>query len=251
MRIVEGAEGPGPGDELRELSQLTQPDVRMSFIGLRDGGVTRRISQEDRHEQIAAVELHGGVPEGIRVQFDTARNAYLYAWFVYRFHVVAEQLAFSTLELALRTRLIDAELLDQEGQECQVLPPRCPGDAPRVKLKRATLSRLLEIAKETGLVSNERLELRVAWALLLAAERESTDRIQEMRKQGLSEMVISDEALTPNEEELSYDWIRHFARTIPRVRNHYAHGSTALHANVLWTFQVVQQLINQLFLGAE
>jgi len=100
----------------------------MRFLAVREGGWVRSITQQDRHEFIAAYDLNPAVPEDIRVQFDTARNLYLYAWNVYRFHVVAEHQALSTLELALRTRLISANVLDAKGTHTRTLAPKVPGD---------------------------------------------------------------------------------------------------------------------------
>lgn len=40
-----------------------------------------------------------------RQQFDIARNAFVYSWFVYEFSTLAEQQCFATLEMALKRRL--------------------------------------------------------------------------------------------------------------------------------------------------
>jgi len=68
-------------------------------------------SLEKRHSAIATVQLSDAVPEQIRIHFETAKNAYLYAWCVYRFHMVAEHYVFSTLELSLRERLNELGLV--------------------------------------------------------------------------------------------------------------------------------------------
>ena len=49
----------------------------------------------DHHELISAHVLHAGVPREIVLQFETARNVYLYAWFVYRFYPVVEHQCLS------------------------------------------------------------------------------------------------------------------------------------------------------------
>lgn len=50
--------------------------------------------------------MSDAAPEEIRREFDTARNAFIYSWFVYEFTTVAELAGYTVLELALR-RLID------------------------------------------------------------------------------------------------------------------------------------------------
>jgi hypothetical protein len=52
----------------------------------------------------ALIELSERVPPAIRQQFDIARNAFIYSWFVYEFATLAEQQCFATLEMALRHR---------------------------------------------------------------------------------------------------------------------------------------------------
>lgn len=60
----------------------------------------------DLHAMIEPIQLSDAVPEEIRREFDTARNAFVYSWFVYEFTTVAELAGYTVLELALR-RLID------------------------------------------------------------------------------------------------------------------------------------------------
>jgi hypothetical protein len=64
---------------------------------------------------------------------------------------------------------------------------------------------------------------------------------------GLTEFVINDSMAKPNAEETSFDWLDHFIRHIPDQRNMHAHGTTTLYSNVLSTFEIVSELINQLF----
>jgi hypothetical protein len=66
----------------------------------------------------------------------------LYAWFVYRFHPIAEQQALATLEFALRERLI---LLGAIGRNDEWVPG---------------LRKLLKDATARGLIGNERFPNR-------------------------------------------------------------------------------------------
>lgn len=238
-----------PADGLRSLEQLVRPDLRMSFLSVRDGAAVRPLSQEDRHTAISKFTLNDAVPEPIKVQFDTARNLFLYAWFVYRFHVVAEQHAMSTLELALRTKLVAASVLNSEGKHNRVLPPKTQGGPPRTKTSHVGLSDLMTLAVEHGFLGNHRIPDRESWARRLAEGRQSIELARKMTELGLIEMEVTSAPLCPNEEELNFDWIGHLASTLPKVRNIHAHGSSMLYTSVLWTFEVVQVLVNQLFVS--
>jgi hypothetical protein len=237
----------GPDDGLRSLEELEQPDVRMAHFAVRDDGGSRPITQRDRYESISSLELDEAVPSEVRVHFDTARNVYLYAWFVYRFHVIAEQQALATLELALRTKLMSIGVLDAEGKYKKTLLPKIAGGPLKEKWERAMLSRLLNIAAELDLLRNDRIEARAEWALRLARQRHSIEQVHKMTELGLTKMVLSNEDPVPTADELSFDWISHFAETLPETRNTYAHGSSMLHASVLRTFEIVRELVNQLY----
>jgi hypothetical protein len=80
-----------PCDLMRPLEQIGAADPRMAFFSLQTNDGCRPLNQEDRWQAIAAFSLIPEVSKSIRVRYDTARNLYLYAWHVYRFHVVAEQ----------------------------------------------------------------------------------------------------------------------------------------------------------------
>jgi hypothetical protein len=94
-------------EKLRLAEYVGEPDPRNTmFVRIdRTNGTARPIELADHHEQISAYALHAGVPQEIVLQFETARNVYLYAWFVYRFYPVAEHQCLACLELALRERL--------------------------------------------------------------------------------------------------------------------------------------------------
>jgi hypothetical protein len=89
-----------PADTLRGLEGISTPDPRM-IIGVEDPSAAFRL----RHHAISGLQLREWVPSDVRIHFETAKNVLLYAWCVYRFHMVAEQYALSTLEFALRERL--------------------------------------------------------------------------------------------------------------------------------------------------
>lgn len=59
---------------------------------------------EDLRDLVEPITLTASVPQDIRDEFDIARNAFVYSWFVYEFAPLAEKQAFTVLEMALRRR---------------------------------------------------------------------------------------------------------------------------------------------------
>jgi hypothetical protein len=233
-----------PVDGLRSLHQLAAPDTRMLYLAVRDGEAVRPLEQRDRYERIADLRLHDMVPEGVRVHYDTARNLYLYAWHVYRFHVVAEHQALASLEMALRFALARRGVIDDAGA---VLRPSADSPKPKGRGRPAGLSQLLSIAARIGLITNDGLTRRAQWAQQLAEDRRSIEQIQFMERNGLDRLVLPDVPAIPTADDLAFDWLQQFVEGLPRLRNEYAHGSQMLHANVLRTFQIVCDLINQIW----
>lgn len=208
-------------DSLRSADGALRPDPRMQHMLL------------DEHcRAIRKYGLTPNVPESVCIHFETAKNLYLYSWFVYRFHMVAEQYVYSTLELALREKLLGMKLLD--GSD------RARG-----------LSKLLKIAREADLVSNERFTGRQKWATQLAHNRYSREMSDYMFRENLTEIVVDYSSVVPNEEDLTFDWLDHFIRHLPIQRNLHAHGTDALYQTIGWTFEVISELINQLYSSAE
>jgi hypothetical protein len=68
-----------------------------------------------------------------------------------------------------------------------------------------------------------------------------------MTKEGLDECVVDYTNVLPSEEDLQYDWLDHFIAKLPGVRNMHAHGSDVLYPSVVRTFEIVVDLINQLY----
>lgn len=234
-------------DGLRSVDRLSTPDARMRHFVIAEAGSFRSISQDDRHLSIASFELRPEVPREVRVHFDTARNLYLYAWFVYRFHVIAEQQALASLEMALRLRLIDCTALPADGT-FGIGPLRKAADSVGAeRLKKRGLSSLLKSASENGFISNDRCASRLRWAQDMAYHRVRAEQLNHMIRSGQSEMTVPDEVPVPTLDELAHDWIGDFIDSLPRLRNTYAHGSSMLHPSVLRTFDVVANLTNQLF----
>ncbi|MBO9536075.1 hypothetical protein [Herbaspirillum sp.] len=203
-------------DSLRNDVTAFEPDPRMQHQSL-----------PNRSQLINSFVLTSSTPPSVQIHFETAKNLYLYAWFVYRFHMVAEQYVFSTLELALRERLIEIGLVSSD---------RLPG-----------LSGMLKLARSKDLISNERLVHRNDWTIRMAQKRYKNEEMRRMIEDGIFQLAIDESLAVPTAEESSFDWINHFIQHVPVQRNSHAHGTTSLYPNVLWTFEIVAELINQLF----
>jgi hypothetical protein len=245
-----GAEAPHP-DGLRLVADLNEPDIRMRYLAVLDGTGSRPLEQTDRHALIAQYELLGCVPEDVRVHFDTARNLYLYAWNVYRFHAIAEHQVLGSLEMALRTKLIACGSLNDDGLLETVFPPR------KKKLtdfeltpRRVMLKQMLGHAAEVNLISNDRIVNRARWMAKSVEFLQLVRMAELMEQQGLTEMRVEPLPIVLSDEDVNHDWIGGFIDALPGIRNDYAHGSPRINASVLRTFDICSDLINQLF-GAD
>src|SRR4051812_43482451 len=91
---------------LRSTVHALEPDPRStSFVRFDSAlGKMRPLQLEDHYRAVCELLLHRGVPRDVGIHFETAKNLYLYAWFVYRFFAVAEHHALTGLEFALRER---------------------------------------------------------------------------------------------------------------------------------------------------
>lgn len=208
-------------DSLREPATVSHPDARTH----------RAESLADRRQRIGVYQLNDSVPHAVRVHFETAKNLYLYAWFVYRFYPVAEKHALATLEFALRERL------------APLFPDEFGPDAKRAP----SLSTLFSRARKEWLFVNEGLRANERLARQRAEHRASMERIDEMNARGLNEMIFDATPVEPLPEDYAHDSLKMFEQILPRIRNAYAHGSAMLHPTVLGTFEIVTDLVNQLF----
>lgn len=222
-----------PSESLRTVDSLCEPDPRNLSFARFDAtlGGFRSITAADQLSDIAQFTLRDEVPEPVRVHFETAKNLYAYAWFVYRFHAVSEQQALTSLEFALRVRLAD-EIKRSASR--------------RTRLPRG-LHEWLTVALERGAISNDRISWRVECALQRARSRASVEQILEMQRLGLSAMRGDQSTIQPTAEDLNHDWIGSFIDSLPKIRNAYAHGAELLHPTGLGTFRIVCELVNQLF----
>lgn len=216
---------------LREPQEVCIPDPRNESCTVLAADGVRPKTLDDHYRNVCEITLHEHVPDDVRIQFDTTRNLYLYAWFVYRFYPVARMHAYTTLEYALRERF-EGEVVDAGTRERR----HGPG-----------LRELLNYASQTGHVRNEHFENWRHRVSVRARHRTMIEQVEEMRRSGLESMEFDEGAIEIKEEDQDFDYVAVLIESIPALRNHYAHGSRSLDNQVLGAIQVTAEIIDQVF----
>lgn len=223
---------PSPADQLRNAATALEPDARaLTTVAIRPLGPATMVTLAERHADVSQFELIQSVPLDVRVHFETARNLYLYAWFVYRFYPVAEQQALATLEFGLRERLTMSSP-DVYGPNSKWIP---------------TLAKMLETARRDGLIDNGGMRATERWALRRARDRVANEATRKLIESGADSIEYDLDGAVPEPQDYSDDALSIFIETLPAIRNTYAHGRAMLHPTVLGTFEIVTDLINQIF----
>jgi hypothetical protein len=213
-----------PADALRDTSSALEPDQRTVMAA-----APHAPSLASHHAEIAAIRLSTAVPEPVAVQFEVAKNLYLYAWYVYRFYMTASAQALATLEFGLRERLRYSSL-EQNPKS------------------RPMLRNLLHHAIDIGLVKNEGFRRWHRAAELSAQERVS----MEVLKARIDGQLANVDTRTPKTVEItpedqSWDLVDHLRNSLPKMRNELAHGSPMLTNQVWGTLELVAEILNQLY----
>ena len=112
---------------LKPPSELLEPDPRhvTEVVFCPATGLLRPAEVADLHAAVASIELTAAAPAMIREQFDLARHAFVYSWFVYELATLAEKQAYATVEMALR------EKARHDRKERKAPSPRLIRDAER------------------------------------------------------------------------------------------------------------------------
>lgn len=220
-------------ERLRPVEYVCEPDPRSTMWVRIDrvAGTYRAVELTDHHDEVAGLVLHEGVLEDVVVQFETAKNLYLYAWFVYRFYPVAEHHGLACLELALRERL------KEEIRTGKI----------KFKGKRPTLGPLLKYAVARALVRNEGFATWRNRGEINSRARVEMEKLREASEKNLNEITWNESDVQITAEDLNWDYVDMLVEILPRLRNDYAHGSTNLHNVALRTIQIVCEIVNQLY----
>jgi hypothetical protein len=211
-------------ESLRSPNTAADPDPRFDEQALP--------SFAAHHCDIEAIQLSVGVPEAVAIQFETARNLYLYAWHVYRFFPVAQSQALFALEFGLRARL----------------PDRLPERYQRPKQQQPMLAGLLGYAIDEGLVRNEGFRRWHRVAEDRARQRRSMETFQTMIDQQLESLEVDENEpvnVTPGDQ--SWNLVQLLRKSLPNLRNELAHGSSMLTNQVLGTIELVSEILSQLY----
>lgn len=214
-------------DYFRSLDAICQADPRSTSFAVIAADGVRTKTLEDHQANIAEVHLTEDVPEEIVVQFETAKNVFLYSWFVYRFGPVAELYAYTTLELALRTCF---------GIDGNALGPKSP-----------QLKRLLTRAVAEGKVRAEQFSVIQRLAESRARQRAIFAHIQAASEAGVEEVEWDDANIAVQPEDIDHGYLDQLVEVIPYLRNNGAHGSRRLDNAGLSALGTVGEIINQLF----
>ncbi|MFC1672593.1 hypothetical protein ACFL12_00425 [Pseudomonadota bacterium] len=121
-----------PTEEFRYVEDMFKADQRNLDAPHVFAG--QPISIEVWRECVDKYDIPPQCPEDIHVQFDNARNLYLYSWYVFRFTSPAQAQAYATMEFALRTRFKELNI--------------------KIDEKRDTLPRLLKKAINKGFLKD-------------------------------------------------------------------------------------------------
>ncbi len=200
-------------DRLKLIGEVFDSDPRHKFFIVYD-----EIKRKDRSLEINDLYLYlqefilnPNVPEKIKTHFDTARNLYLYSWFVYRFYSVAELHAYASLEFALKEKFKKEKLKTPKG-----------------------LKRLLNSALEKSWIKDEGIR--------------HYHRINKKRNgyETLVQDVYDFEQERTNNENTN-EYVKIIVDTLPSLRNTIAHGSSYLTNRVCLAFEICCDIINQLY----
>lgn len=217
-----------PSDQLRTPDTVSLPDARSPQS---DFLARQPLTVEHQYSAISEYVLHDGVPEDIRIQFETTRNLYLYAWYVYRFYPVVELHAYTCLELALRERL-GKELAATRKWNSEYIP---------------SLRQLLVYAIEQGCIKNENFSVWRRRAEQRAKRRTEDELWAVAKSKGLTSITYDESQFEIKDEDCDHDYLGIVLETTPALRNHYAHGSQSLHNQSIGTVRLVAEIINQIF----
>lgn len=214
-------------DPLKPLSEVCMPDERQEFLTQ---------SLEHIHSGLSALTIHERVPVGVQQLFETAKNARLYTYYVYRFHQLAEMAAYLALERALKERW-NSEVARRPSIDDPDF------DAPG-------LSELLGLAVTRGWIRKGEFASRRYRAHLRIMSERSNAAILAMQESGAEEQSIAE----PSEAEVSsaaehVDVARLLVEHLPDLRNQLAHGSARLSPTSDLVLSDVRDAINMIFDG--
>lgn len=211
--------------DLPNPDELTETDPRSKFFAIPDPDADdgyRRISLEDRHQQVVELSFSDPVPEDVKSSFAVARSIWLYGWFHWPLHTAASLHAYTTLEMALqeackREGFFKEEIKSEEG----------PG-----------LKRLLEKAVAEKWIVDRKLR----WARGLGIYDLDEDTVEAFKSGDLKHI----DPIPIDAQE----YAKRLTDVLPKLRNRAAHpqGYSHLTPNYgLQSLELVYDVVEQLF----
>jgi hypothetical protein len=210
------------GDGFKPQAEVLLSDIRQTFwVIIERNGTTREFRFDDLYKRMSELTLNSTVPEDIRTGFDTARNLYLYSWFVYRFLTVAELQAYAAFEYALGKRIENESAGRVRGLNNRFDFAIKKGwlRAEGVRRYQQSAKRRKEFAEEQEQLYKDYLKHEDGW------------RSPDSR----------------TEAEHAAEYLQNLKSGIPKLRNSIAHGNPMLHGRAGLTLEICCDLINQLF----
>jgi hypothetical protein len=209
---------------LRPLNALFVQDPLWESVSQIDKGTgkLRLKSIEDHYSTIEPLFLSKAVPVETLILWNTARNLYVYSWFIWRFMPVAELYGYAALENALRQRCAKEDSFPQ---------------AKNKKRPSYQLAPLLKHAFNKGWIDVESLE---SYKYMQEARTRSLKRAMKfMGDEKSAEAWVADLDPTKYRKQLEI--------SLPFTRNEIAHGSSPLSPTVDSSLILCHDLIQHLY----
>lgn len=226
-RCSEAERGDKRMETLKTLHEITAADPRHAkrhSIGVEIPDDYRPPTLADLHQEMVDLALPESVPETIRSAFSVARTLWLYGWYYWAFHTVAEYEAVRCVEMALRAKC--------EAEGAYDPKPKSRRNRQRIGLKGLfDLALEREWVRDTGFQNFRRLQAGEARFSLPAG----TIRSESQRGR------LSDDPTS---------YTRRVFESLRYMRNRRFHPERHSHtmpANARLTMELACDLIRQLF----
>ena len=200
---------------LKQLNEMFEPDKRSTSFARFDAAGRHAKTIDDHFADIAALQLSESVPEGIRDEFDTVRNLYLYSWYVYDFTVPAILYAHALIEKAIKEKCCLSAVSIDNTRGLRNLLTTCIDHG---WLLNSDFRFALEFTREEIVPAVNDLELPIVRSTLVY-------------------------------HPSGTDYCEHLAEHLPKIRNIGAHGEAGLSvpAHALHQIEICACIINALF----
>lgn len=200
---------------LRSPENILLPDPRR-----------KNMSIESLHSKLSKIDLNPNIPEVISIQFETAKNLFLYSWFVHRFHHISDLQAIATLELALKSRFDELKI---------------------EYWSRATLWKYLDKAVSHDLIVPEDIPGYFESARNKAKQRNFKEQLKRLIDENLKELEYDESEVLPVLKDFNPNQLSDTFANLVQARNTFAHGTTTLLIPNLNILLLTKSLINALY----